>query len=431
MEILYDISLLGIGHYGSKSGLFRVAESFLRQIKIEHNYNLKFCSSLSFETWIKSLDYLESNRDFYPILFVSQTTKTNYRRNLYQLGKKVMNIVHKFGLFEDRFLPYSLLKLLDYNFNCLDTNDLKSVNIYHSFYHGFPQVIKNNKNIIKFITVHDIIPFLYPHFLGINGQSLKFDSNFNLKESLDSIDEDTWILCVSNSTKNDLCNYLREKIDQDKVLVIYPAASKLFTPCLDEEKIAITQQKYSIPSAPYILSLSTLEPRKNIEHTIRCFAKLIKQEKIDDLYLVLVGNKGWNYDNIFKTISENSYLQKRIIVTGYIPDEDIAVIYSGALLFVYPSFYEGFGLPPLEAMQCGVPVITSNTSSLAEVVGDAGIMLNPTDVDALCDNMLKIYNDTDWRQNLSLKSKQQAEKFSWAKSVQETISAYQKSLNLV
>ena len=144
---------------------------------------------------------------------------------------------------------------------------------------------------------------------------------------------------------------------------------------------------------------------------------------------MLVGTQGWDYNDIFEEIFKHEDIKKRIIITGYIPDEDLAALYSGALAFVYPSFYEGFGLPHLEAMQCGVPVITSNTCSLPEVVGDAGIMVDPTDADALCHSMLEIYNKSSLREAMSLKSIERAKQFSWEKCTQETLAAYKTALS--
>jgi glycosyltransferase involved in cell wall biosynthesis len=142
-----------------------------------------------------------------------------------------------------------------------------------------------------------------------------------------------------------------------------------------------------------------------------------------------VGTKGWDFDKIFQELSNLPTLKERVIITGYVADEDLAALYSGAMAFVYPSFYEGFGLPPLEAMQCGVPVITSNTSSLPEVVGDAGIMVAPTDADALCQSMLNLYASSDLRSKMSFKSIEQAKKFSWQNCTEQTIGAYQLALN--
>jgi glycosyltransferase involved in cell wall biosynthesis len=142
-----------------------------------------------------------------------------------------------------------------------------------------------------------------------------------------------------------------------------------------------------------------------------------------------VGVSGWKNNDIFKTAQETPILKNRIIFTGYIPDEDLSAIYSGATAFIYPSLYEGFGLPPLEAMQCGTPVITSNTSSLPEVVGDAGIMINPTDEDALCQAILTIIQDSQLRKTLSEKGRERAQQFSWAKCAEETVKVYQIAAN--
>ena len=188
------------------------------------------------------------------------------------------------------------------------------------------------------------------------------------------------------------------------------------------------QLKYGIPRGPYILSLGTLEPRKNIVHLIRSFAQLVAQENLPDLSLVLAGAAGWDYGSIFEELTRYPQLKQRIIFTGYVADEDLSPLYSGALVFVYPSFYEGFGLPPLEAMQCGTPVITSNTSSLPEVVGGAGIMLNPSDHEGLCQQMLAIYRSSALREELSARSLEQARKFSWTACARQTAAAYRRAL---
>jgi glycosyltransferase involved in cell wall biosynthesis len=310
---------------------------------------------------------------------------------------------------------------VSYQTVAIDFDILQQAQIYHSPFEKFPLEVKKSRHLKKFLTVYDLIPILYPHFFDFNEDSI-------VKDAISSLDSESWVLSISHATKNDLCNY-STAINPDKVIVTHLAASNSFYPFDDQQKSQEICQKYNIPDAPYILSLSTLEPRKNIDHTIHCFLKLVQQEKLSDLNLVLVGTKGWNYDKIFAEISNNSHLEDRIIVTGYVADEDLAPLYSGALAFVYPSFYEGFGLPPLEAMQCGVPVITSNTSSLPEVVGDAGIMLDPKDEDSLCHSLLNLYNDENLRASMAEQSLKQAKKFSWEKCTQETINAYKIALN--
>ena len=172
-----------------------------------------------------------------------------------------------------------------------------------------------------------------------------------------------------------------------------------------------------------------MEPRKNLDGLIRSFLQLITQEKIEDLVLVLSGRLGWDYQPILAAARQYPQLTDRIIFTGYLRDQDLAPIYSGAVAFVYPSFYEGFGLPPLEAMQCGTPVITSNRSSLPEVVGNAALLADPNNLDDLSQSLLAIYRSPSLRNDLSRRSLQQSQQFSWQSSAQKTVELYQQALS--
>jgi glycosyltransferase involved in cell wall biosynthesis len=188
--------------------------------------------------------------------------------------------------------------------------------------------------------------------------------------------------------------------------------------------------RYGIPGdAQYLLSVNTLEPRKNMQHAIRCFSAMIQAERIRDLHFVLVGTNGWRYEEILATVADCNLASDRIITTGYVPDDDLAPLYSGALAFVYPSLYEGFGLPPLEAMQCGTPVITSNTSALPEVVGDAGIMVTPDDADALCHAMRDMYQRPDLRTASGKRAIERAADFSWDRYTDNVVAAYRVAMS--
>ncbi len=214
----------------------------------------------------------------------------------------------------------------------------------------------------------------------------------------------------------------------EKVFVSRLAASpEIFYPSVSKERNDLVRKKYNLPEK-YILSLSTLEPRKNIDHLIRSFITAITKYNIHDLNLVLVGAKGWQYDKIFEEYENARDLKEKIIITGRIPDEDLAPVYSQANSFYYMSFYEGFGLPPLEAMQCGIATVTSNTSSLPEVVGDAGILLDPKDGNALSEVIWKLYHDDEYRSDYAQKAVERAKEFSWEKTVEEHINIYNKIL---
>lgn len=428
---IYDISLLGISYRNRRSsGLTRVAECLLKALLNEPSLQLWALSDLSFDVWINCQQYIFDQSLKSELPFFSPIESFIFREKIYQLTKRVTDCLKTAGIPKTDLLTSNIVKLLNLGFDALLHQDLTGIDIYHSLYHSIPEAILDNRHIKKFLTVHDIIPILYPEFfdLKVDCTERDFDPEFNLQKSLKSLDSSTWITCPSYSTKNDLCNYLGHKIDSQKVIVTPWAASNLFYVCHDTSKIDAVKKKYGIPPDSYILSLSTLEPRKNINHVIRCFAHLLLQEKISDLVLVLAGALGWKYDSIFQELSHYNFPKNSIILTGYISDADLAPLYSGALVFVYPSLYEGFGLPPLEAMQCGIPVITSNTSSLPEIVGEAGLMVAPHDQATLCQNLLDIYNNSTLQANLSRKSLKQAQRFSWQICARQTVEVYHQAL---
>ncbi|GAX34867.1 FkbM family methyltransferase [Nodularia sp. NIES-3585] len=369
IKIALDISVLGLGSKfeTAKTGVFRVTEYLLKELIRYPQFHIHLCTSI-------------------PNLFDACQTYINEN-------------------FKDKTLPLFHLSELKY----------QSIDIYHSTHYTIPN---NIYFAIRIITVCDLIPILFPQYFN-------YREDYTLKNTINNIDKNDFVCCISESTKQDICKY-KQNLTEEQVFVTYLAADKeKFYLCNNQELILKTKQKYKIPDQPYLLSLSTLEPRKNITHVIRCFLALIKNQHIDDLNLVLIGTKGWQYEEIFAEIDKAQGLENRIIITGYLPDEDLAPLYSGALAFMYVSLYEGFGLPPLEAMQCGTPVITSNTSSLPEVVDNAGIMLDPNDEVGLCAAIFKLYSEPEYRENLAIKSVQQAQKFSWDKYVQETIKIYE------
>ncbi|MEI2581707.1 glycosyltransferase family 4 protein [Scytonema sp. PRP1] len=425
MKILYDISLLGIGHYDSvnRTGTFRVVENMAYGLAGLQDIDLKFCVSQNLPVLVQCLDYLASNEKLEKKSLAYSKHEAFIARKLYQYNIRLnKGSQYTLPLRVLRKLYRIANRLAERHMAPLDAKVLRNIDVFHSPCFAFTHILKEAKNIKKFLTIHDLIPVLYPHLFEHNNDE-------GLKRILNSISPEDYVICVSNSTKNDLCNYLKN-IDPRKVFVTHLAAAPdIFYPCSNPEKIADVRKKYYIPNAPYILSLCTLEPRKNVDHIIRCFAKLIQEQNIKDLYLVLVGTKGWSYSKIFEELANFGLAKERVILTGYVADEDLAALYSTALAFTYLSFYEGFGLPPLEAMQCGVPVISSNTSSLPEVLGDAAIKLDPLDVDGLCQSILKLYSNSSLRERMSLQSIEQAKYFSWERCAQETVKAYKTAMS--
>jgi len=300
---------------------------------------------------------------------------------------------------------------------CKHPSPPNHVDIFHSLYYPLPNLI-NPKYKIRFRTIHDLTPLLMPQLFP-EGHRKKFLRGIRKISS-----EHDWFFAVSNHTKSALCHLL--KIPEERVFVTPLAACrKKFRPVKDKNQISSVKKILNIPDKPYLLSLATLEPRKNLRFAIRAFKKFIHDSKDDPgVILVLVGRKGWLIDKLFNDINTDPILKGRVVLAGFVPDLMLAPLLSGAVAFVYPSLYEGFGLPVLEAMQCGTPVVSSNTSSLPEVVGDAGILIDPKNEDEMCQALIDLSNDEDLRHSLSKTGIERAGLFSWEKSAEATLSAY-------
>ncbi|MDR0693159.1 MAG: glycosyltransferase family 4 protein [Puniceicoccales bacterium] len=296
------------------------------------------------------------------------------------------------------------------------SGDVKDFDIFLSPRHPISQGIKET-GIVCYTIIHDLIPIVYP----LHGEDQLF---FDIIKSL------TWkdhIFAISESTKSDIIRLLPQ-VDPHKITQISLAASSNFYPCADGEQNRQIRIKYGIPiDKRYLFTVSAIEPRKNLIFILRNFIKFIEKNHVDDLVFVVAGCANGAFEKFFDaemaTLGENN---KKIIKTGYVEDEDLASLYSRAECCVFVSLYEGFGLPPLEAMQCGCPVITSNVSSLPEVVGDAGILIDPTSDEAMVAAYEKVYYDEKLRQELSQKGIKRAKNFSWEACVDSMIGEFKK-----
>jgi glycosyltransferase involved in cell wall biosynthesis len=290
---------------------------------------------------------------------------------------------------------------------------LGGVDVFFSPHIFLSSVSKKCKSIMTF---HDLSFEKYPEFYSAGKNYWHF--SMNPKKQARKADK---IIAVSESTKDDLVGLYN--INPKKIKVIYSGVNLVSSSEYQVLRDLEIKKKYNLPNR-YILYLGTLEPRKNIIGLIKAFEKMktFPSPSLSggEFKLVIAGSKGWLYKDIFKTV-ENSPSKKDIIFTGFIDDKDKSILYSQAELFVYPSFYEGFGFPPLEAMACGTPVITSNFSSLPEAVGDAAIMINPYNSDELSSAMQMVLNDDKLKNILIKKGFEQAKKFSWQKCARETL----------
>ncbi len=280
---------------------------------------------------------------------------------------------------------------------------------------AFSKTIHANR---RYILLHDVIPLVLPeYYLSVKLKKHWFCGLVDYIES----DSGCKYFANSNATKADFVKYLN--VNPDDVIVTPLAANDGFYHVSDSKKIARVGAKYNIPAGKkYVFSLCTLEPRKNLIRAVKTFIEFIKKNKIDDMVFVL-GGAHWDefIGKLENEIVDLGKYKNKIIRAGYVDDVDLPVLYSGAEWFVYTSQYEGFGLPPLEAMKCGCPVITSNNSSLPEVVGDAGLMIDWDSDEQHIAAYEKYYNDKKFRDAMVRRGLKRAAGFSWRKTVDAMI----------
>lgn len=225
----------------------------------------------------------------------------------------------------------------------------------------------------------------------------------------------TKIITISNSSKADLVRLF--DVEEDKIVVIYPGLAKNFTKWPNHEVEKFRSEK-KLPQK-FILHVGTLQPRKNLPLLIHAFHKA----KLTDTHLVFAGGKGWFYEEIFNTVQKLN-LEDRVHFPGYVPDEELHLWYSAADLLVFPSKYEGFGMPILEAMGCGTPVIASNASAMPEAVGEAGLLFDPNDTDELAQRISSLLDDDEQIAKMQKAGPIQAKRFSWQLAGEQTTSVY-------
>ncbi len=265
-------------------------------------------------------------------------------------------------------------------------------------------------------TVHDVIPYVHPE----------------TSSTLDLLIYRLWlpliaprldaIITGSEYSRTDIIRYLG--IAAEKVTVIPAAVGPEYRP-LPEEEIQPTLARLRI-GRPYILFVGSIEPRKNLVRLLEAFSRLRKWSK--QWTLVIVGARKWKHSPVFEMVRRLE-LEPYVRFTGFVPDDDLPVLYSGASLVVYPSLYEGFGLPVLEAMACGAPVVASSTSSLPEVAGDAALLVDPFDVAALAEAMREVLSNQDLAARLCARGLARAQEFSWRRTAREVAILYDRVLN--
>lgn len=280
--------------------------------------------------------------------------------------------------------------------------------VLHTQYYA--PLIKNCKLVV---TIHDISYEHFPEYF----------------KKLELIRNRVWIwysskisdiiLTVSEYSKKDISEIY--KINKDKIVVTHLATSEIYKQ-VDEKLVEETKEKFGI-KGNYLLTVGNLQPRKNMVRLINSYTEIKSNNPEFNLKLVIVGKKAWKFDGIFKTVN-SANLNDEVILTDYVSDYELVNLYNGAEIFIYPSIFEGFGLPVIEAMACGTPVITSNLSSLPEVAGDAAALINPFDNNDIINTLEKVYFDEGYKNILIKKGLKRFKEFSWNKTSSKVIDVY-------
>lgn len=289
---------------------------------------------------------------------------------------------------------------------------LKQLNI--ELFHGTDFIGTYHNSFKTIITVHDLSFCHYPQFFPNYLNNLRSEMSPHLNQA-------HTIITDSDSTSRDIETFYPQ-VDKNTIKRIYLGIDDVFFKPVDEITIEKTKTKYKLPQQ-FFLFLGTLEPRKNLVGLISAYRQL--PNNIKQTYpLVIAGKKGWLYEPIFEMIKKPD-LNPHIHVLGYVANDDIPAILQAAILFVYPSFYEGFGLPVLEAMASGTPVITSNTSSLIEISADVAYLINPNNTDSIIEGIINLISNQEYYNYLKKSGPSHAKTFSWEKMVKEVINVYE------
>ena len=284
--------------------------------------------------------------------------------------------------------------------------------------HFFNYIVPPSVHGKTVVTIHDMVYKAFPETVrGRTKQML----DWGLIPSMKRADR---IVTDSHFSKSEIIKYYPEF--GDKIRVVYCGVdSAKFHPVTNETHLIKVREKYHIPEN-YFLYLGTLEPRKNLEGLIDAYSAFIK-EYDNPSVLVLAGGKGWMYEGIFQKV-QSLNLQKHVIFTQYIDEADLCALMSGAMAFVFPSLYEGFGMPPLEAMSCGTPVLVSDRASLPEVVGESAVIVKADSLQSIQEGLHRLQDDSAFRDSLKQQGLERVKQFSWERSADELYKVYQEIL---
>ncbi|MDI9338247.1 MAG: glycosyltransferase family 1 protein [Alphaproteobacteria bacterium] len=403
MKIIFDISFIGLGLKSNiKTGVYRFIDSILKEFIKNNDLELYFSLSYHIDTHSLVVSYLKDlNIDHQKLITPPKFTGWF---NPYHFGnKQLRKLYNLFGITNKGEIP------------------VKYLNFCKLFYSPYYPIPNNLPKIIKCITIYDLIPIMpkYKPFMNADFKNISSEIK-NVIKSLPG----NYISTISQFTKNDLleqCNTLNA--NQITPIHLGIDINKFNNKHSDADWLKV-KAKYNVPDA-YFLTLETIEPRKNCLHIIKSFQHFAKTNTTN-ISLVIAGDQTTIYK---KQLLEQSDILNKIVFIGPIEENDLPILYSRANSFYFMSLAEGFGFPPLEAMACGVPVVTSNTSSLPEIIGKSGIVLNPENVNELAKVMYMLSTSNSMRTKYIELGLEHIKQFTWEKTAQNFFIWFQNVLN--
>jgi len=418
-KLLFDAKpIFDFLYNGFHTGIFYVAYNVLYLLHKQEHFEIslvylskhyKQLSKFKKDAFLGNFNFIDfghSNNITYLKLLIDSY------RNDFKQTKGMAKKINIFLLIVRKSIKRLWFRFLNIKRNIILPKQLKDFSLLFEPDLLIPSEINRQKHIKCFHILYDTIPIALNY-----GELAKYSKHIEM------LNKENNYFCISQSCKDDYLKYCGDKLDANKMFVTYISTSQNYIPNYNKQELGLVLKKYKVEyksDENYLFSLCSLEPRKNLPFTIKCFFKFIKKHNIQNLYFYLGGGAWKSFESTMaKTLEEVGEFRDKIKLLGYIDDCDVNILYSNSLFFTYLSQYEGFGMPPLEAMQAGTPVVVSNNTSMPEVVGDAAILVTYNDEDAVIKAFEDFYFNEDLRKKYIAKGLERAKMFSWEKIVKK------------
>jgi len=416
LNLYFDASVLGMAQYdmAARTGIYRVVDALFLALLKSDDINLNVTVTEGLEVKSHLLKYLEEVEFAKTHSLPLRTGLAQLYGILEQTRNKITATPDLFHRAGNQFLWKTMCFLKKWN---KDLPQFHENGIFHSTFWKIPEFIQNDKKLIKILTIYDLWPILSNN----SGEKEQLTHIFN------SLPADGWAICISEKTRQDLLNF-RKDLDPNKVKVTHLAYDSSFHSASSEE-INHVRRQVGLGDWPYFLTIGTFSERKNLPLVLNAFFAALESGKLKSERLVLVGAKKDELHKALNFIPNAAKYSNQIVSTGYMDDSLLPALYTGALAFLYPSLYEGFGIPILEAMACQTPVLTTSAGSIPEVSGNAAILLPTHDIEAWVNSLDSIATNNSLREQKVKLGLENCKRFSWDKCSQSTKDIYRLALS--